>query len=192
MPKLRRRLSLIFGVKCFHSYLYCRHFTLVTDHEPLTAILGSKKGIPPLAATRLQIWAWILSAYTYEIEFHPTGDHGNADGLSPLPLRIIPPDDPNADTKVFSISQMEALPVTVRQLQAATSSDRVLSEVYRYTKGVWPHQVPADLCPFFSQRNELTVEEGCLLWGFRVVIPQSLRQKLLQELHKDHPGVTRM
>ena len=36
------------------------------------------------------------------------------------------------------------------------------------------------------------VEEGCLLWGFRVVIPRSLRQKLLQELHKDHPGVTHM
>ena len=164
----------------------------MTDHKPLTAILGPKKGIPPLAAARLQRWAWILSAYTYEIEFRPTGDHGNADGLSRLPLRISPPDDPNADPKVFNISQMEALPVTVRKLRAATSSDRVLSKVYRYTKGTWPQQVPADLRPFFNRRNELTVEEGCLLWGFRVVIPQSLRQKLLQELHKDHPGVTRM
>ena len=188
----KEALSLIFGVKRFHSYLYGRHFTLVTDHKPLTAILGPKKGIPPLAAARLQRWAWILSAYTYEIEFRPTGDHGNADGLSRLPLRISPPDDPNADPKVFNISQMEALPVTVRKLRAATSSDRVLSKVYRYTKGTWPQQVPADLRPFFNRRNELTVEEGCLLWGFRVVIPQSLRQKLLQELHKDHPGVTRM
>ena len=188
----KEALSLIFGVKRFHSYLYGRHFTLVTDHKPLTAILGPKKGIPPLAAARLQRWAWILSAYTYEIEFRPTGDHGNADGLSRLPLRISPPDDPNADPKVFNISQMEALPVTVRQLRAATSSDRVLSKVYRYTKGNWPQQVPADLRPFFNRRNELTVEEGCLLWGFRVVIPQSLREKLLQELHKDHPGVTRM
>ena len=36
------------------------------------------------------------------------------------------------------------------------------------------------------------MEEGCLLWGYRVVIPQKLREKLLRELHKDHPGVTRM
>ena len=28
--------------------------------------------------------------------------------------------------------------------------------------------------------------------GFRVVIPQRQREKLLQELHQDHPGVTRM
>ena len=145
-----------------------------------------------MAAARLQRWAWILSAYTYKIEFQPTGDHANADGLSRLPLRIIPPDDPNADPRVFNLSQMEALPVTVCQLRAATASDRLLSKVYRYTKGNWPHNVPADLRPFFTRRTELTVEEGCLLWGFRVIAPQSLRAKLLKELHADHPGVTRM
>ena len=78
----KEALSLIFGVKHFHSYLYG---TIITDNKPLTAILGEKKGIPPLAAARLQRWAWILSAYKYEIQFRPSGDHGNADGLSRLP-----------------------------------------------------------------------------------------------------------
>ena len=65
----KEALSLIFGVRHFHTYLYGRSFTIVTDHKPLTSILGPKKGIPSLAAARLQRWAWILSAYTYEIEF---------------------------------------------------------------------------------------------------------------------------
>ena len=55
----KEALSLIFGVRHFHTYLYGRSFTIVTDHKPLTSILGPKKGIPSLAAARLQRWAWI-------------------------------------------------------------------------------------------------------------------------------------
>ena len=65
----KEALSPVFGVKRFHNYPYGRTFTLVTDHKPLTTILGSKKQVPPLAAARLQRWAIILSAYKYEIEF---------------------------------------------------------------------------------------------------------------------------
>ena len=82
----KETLSLIYGVKHFHSYLYGRIFSLITDHKPLTVILGPKRGIPPLAAARLERWAWILSAYTYDIEFCPTGEHSNADGLSLVSL----------------------------------------------------------------------------------------------------------
>ncbi len=38
----------------------------------------------------------------------------------------------------------------------------------------------------------MTTEGGCLLWGIRVIIPEKLQPKLLQELHRDHPGITRM
>lgn len=188
----KEALSLIFGVRHFHSYLYGRLFTIVTDHKPLTAILGPKKGIPPLVAARLQRWAWILSAYRYDIEFRPTGEHGNADGLSRLPIPGTVSRDIDAGPQVFNVSQMQSLPVNVRQLRAATSTDPLLSKVYRYTRGSWPQHIPQCLRPFSDRRNELTVEEGCLLWGIRVVVPQRLRAKLLDELHKDHPGVVRM
>ena len=58
-------------------------------HKPLTTIFGHKKGIPAVAAARLQRWAVKLSAYNYQIEFRPTREHSNADGLSRLPLNYI-------------------------------------------------------------------------------------------------------
>ena len=82
----KEALSIIFGVQKFHQYLYGRKFTLVTDHKPLITILNPRKGIPSLAAARLQRWVLILASYQYEIEFKPTDKHSNADGVSRLPL----------------------------------------------------------------------------------------------------------
>ena len=33
---------------------------------------------------------------------------------------------------------------------------------------------------------------GVLFWGIRVVVPGKLRGKLLEELHRDHPGISCM
>ena len=71
----KEALSLVYGVKKFHLFLYGRRFTLITDHKPLVTILGPKKGIPTLAAARLQRWALVLAAYQYDIEFRSTKEH---------------------------------------------------------------------------------------------------------------------
>ena len=63
----REALGIIFGVTKFHHYLYGRQFKLITDNRPLAVIRGPKIGIPPIAAVRLQRWAIILAAYTFEV-----------------------------------------------------------------------------------------------------------------------------
>lgn len=188
----KEALALVYGVKRFHAYIYGRHFTLVTDHKPLKTILGPKTGIPTLAAARLQRWAWILSAYRYDIEFRPTNEHANADGLSRLPLSSGSLEEACADPTVFNVSQIEALPVNVSKLRSATATDPILSKVYRYVKAGWPVTIPKCLRPYHNRQHELTVEEGCVMWGMRVLIPNRLEEKLLTELHTDHPGATRM
>ncbi|XP_062556975.1 uncharacterized protein K02A2.6-like [Armigeres subalbatus] len=50
-------LALIFAVTRFHRMIFGRQFILETDHKPLLAIFGSKKGIPVYTANRLQRWA---------------------------------------------------------------------------------------------------------------------------------------
>ena len=185
-------LLLVFGVKRFHQFLYGRKSSLITDHKSLTAIFGPKKGIPALAAARLQRWAVLLSAYYYHISYKPSQLHSNADGLSRLPL----PTNRSASTdnvcKLFNIGQIQALPVTVADVQKATPSDRLLSRVCEYVLKGCPSQVPPELHMFKDKQNELSLEVVCLMWGIRVVIPEALKAVVLQSLHFNHPGTTRM
>ena len=48
------------------------------------------------------------------------------------------------------------------------------------------------LQPYHTKLAELSVEEGCLLWGRRVIIPQRLQEVISQELHREHMGIARM
>nr|XP_061825224.1 uncharacterized protein K02A2.6-like [Nerophis lumbriciformis] len=101
----REALSIVYGVCKFHQYLYGRQFTLLTDHRPLTTILGLHTGLPSLAASRMQRWALLLSAHSYDIKYRKADLHSNADSLSRLPLPITWP-EPRA-AEIFYFSQVD-------------------------------------------------------------------------------------
>ena len=50
--------------------------------------------------------------------------------------------------------------------------------------------VSNELKLYFMKRNELSMEQGCLLWGYRVVIPPKFQHVLLKELHNEHSGIS--
>ena len=102
---------------------------LVTDHKPLIVILGPKSSVPLLAAARMQRWALLLSGYSYNILFRPTQAHGNADGLSRLPLEGATTLGNYDDTTVFNIARVDALPVQASQVMSAAHTDPLLSKV---------------------------------------------------------------
>nr|XP_055061179.1 uncharacterized protein K02A2.6-like [Misgurnus anguillicaudatus] len=185
----KEALGLVFGVMKFHEYLFGRQFILVTDHKPLLKILGPKTGVPTLAAARMQRWSLILSAYKYEIQYKRSEHHGNADALSRLPLK-------NEDVRsnpVYRLSYLDELPVTAVDIAQTTETDPVLKKVKDYVMSGWPkHIVEEKIKPYFAKKFELSVEHDCLLWGYRVVIPETLRDRLLAELHDSHWGMVKM
>ena len=77
--------SIFYGVNKFYPYLYDNDFDLETDHKPLVTIFGPKKGIPPMAASRLQRYALFLSGFRYKIKYVKSKDN-IADALSRLPI----------------------------------------------------------------------------------------------------------
>ena len=155
----------------------------MTDHKPLTTILGGKKGIPAIAAARMQRWGFLLSTYHYNIEFKSTKSHTNADGLSRLPVPENSAVGNPQDMTLFNVSQIVSLPVTEVRIQTATRTDPILGTVLRYTQQGWPSKVPEHLKPYWVRRNELTVEKGILMWGIRVIVPTKLKDQVLQEIH---------
>ncbi|MEL6931000.1 MAG: RNase H-like domain-containing protein, partial [Cyanobacteria bacterium J06600_6] len=65
----KESLSVVFGVKRFHQFLYGRKFEIHNDHRPLEGLLGEQKGIPTMASGRIRRWALTLSAYTYSFRY---------------------------------------------------------------------------------------------------------------------------
>jgi len=124
-------------------------------------LFGPKKAIPPLAAARLQHWAIILSAYSYEIEFKPISQHTNADSLSRLPLKSTETSEDAVN--VFNVAQFEILPLTSQQIATAARKDPLLSQVYCYTQLGWPMEVPEVLLSYRNHKTELSIEQGCLI-----------------------------
>ena len=114
-----------------------------------------------------------------------------ADALSRLPL----PSKSNDEDSAFNVEErlIQSLPITHKEISHATRVDPVLSKVLEYVTNGWPkHVEDLRLRPYFNRRFELSVEQDCLLWGLRVVIPTRYQDDMLQELHSSHPGIVRM
>jgi hypothetical protein len=56
----------------------------------------------------------------------------------------------------------------------------------------WPNVVNEELIPYLIRRDSMTIEQDCVVMGFRIVIPASLRKQTLSELHFNHPGIVKM
>ena len=176
-------------------------FDTHTDHKPLLTILGPKKGLPTLAAARLQRWTIILTVYQYDLEFRSTQAHSSADGFFKATIAgtsqccMWKQGDGCTSSNSWvcvNLGQIEIFPVDTDRLRHATQADPVLSKVCLYTQRGWPNDVNPEQKPYATRRYELTVEAGCLLWEMRVVIPDSCRKDVLRELHTSHPGIVKM
>ena len=166
-------LSIIFGLKKFHQYPFGRKFILITDHQSLVKI---KTGISTVIAGRLQRWATYLTGYQYDIVYKSTLQHGNADGLSiyqPAGLKQPEAEDENMDDKhvlAFQEPQLAGYPLSVEDVERGTMSDALLREVLEFTRNRWKDKETKrddQLRPYFSRRDELSIEGNCLMWGIQ-------------------------
>ena len=185
-------LAIVFGVKKFHDYLLGRKFVIHSDHKPLQHLFSESRPVPPLASARIQRWALTLGAYDYTIAYKPGDQHANADSLSRLPLPESPAEIPQPSEVVLMMETLQGSPINAKNIRQWTDRDPVCSRVRTAILKGWGDVVAEELQPYQKKQNELSVVDGCILWGSRVVIPQAGRSKVLDELHDGHPGMSRM
>ncbi|XP_041786375.1 uncharacterized protein K02A2.6-like isoform X2 [Anopheles merus] len=198
----REGLAIVFAVTKFHKMIYGRHFKLQTDHRPLLQIFGSKKGIPVYTANRLQRFALTLQLYDFDIDYVRTDHFGDADLLSRLIKKRTQPEEEyivasielEKDIRSVAVSSLCTLPLNFRDVANATQTDKLLRKVYQYIQQGWPENntFGLEFARYYSRKDALSIVDGSILFGERLVIPQSLQKRCLEQFHQGHPGVHRM
>lgn len=186
-PQIEKEaLAMLFGCKKFHQYIYGKEVTIETDHKPLEII--GKKSItqgPP----RLQRIFYDILQYNPKIVYKEGKSIPVADVLSRDCLETN--SDKEDDIYVIHL----VLPMSEDMLSNFKNQEEIDSELVELKKIIengWPNEksnVSANLQKYWNFRDELSVYDGLIFKGERIVVPKSLQHKVLNRLHEGHMGI---
>lgn len=169
----------------FHEYVYGRPVILETDHKPLIAKSKKPLGeVPP----RIQRLMLRLQKYDLEFEFKPGKHLMVADTLSRASLHN-ETSTTEEDVRIHVDSIKAQMPVSTAKwavIANETQKDEHLREVIEiiHRSG----EVMLDN-PYQYFKDELSVLDGVLLKGTKIVVPISMRKQMLKLVHEGHFGV---
>lgn len=192
----REALAIVFTMEKLYKYVYGHFVEIYTDHKPLEGVFMGKKGVPAVIATRLQRYVWRLSHFDYELKYKRGAENGNADCLSRLPVNeelSFADEQELSGRSVDAVRQCDESFVSMAAIKKATDEDEEMSAVRRYVMEGWTNNSEKKrFKTFFTNRQLLDLDSGCVLFDRRVVVPKSLRPAVLKLLHANHAGVVRM
>ncbi|XP_055633245.1 uncharacterized protein K02A2.6-like [Toxorhynchites rutilus septentrionalis] len=134
-------------------------------------------------------WVLRLQAYNYDIE-HIPGSANIADALSRLTVNSPEQFDEGGQIYVRNVAE-QAVPValTFQEITNETRNDETIQAVVKALDLALKEEFPKVYRPF---ETELCSVDGILLRGNRLVIPVSLRDRVIELAHEAHPGFATM
>ena len=61
-----------------------------------------------------------------------------------------------------------------------TDRDPVLAQVKQYPRDGWPTTITDEQLRPYSSKRDISLEDGILLWGSRVIIPPQARETVIK------------
>jgi transposase InsO family protein len=180
----KEMLAVTYGLEKFHHFTFGRQVTVITDHKPLVAICSKPLSKAP---KRLQNLLLRAQRYSFDITWKPGKDIPMADALSRAPTG-----QPSQDEVVNNVFTDRIKQNRLDQIRGATANDPILTALGSLILSGWPDHrkdAPEALVPFFHCRDELTIHDGIIYRGDRIVIPKSLQKDMKDRVHTGHLGI---
>ena len=184
----KEMLAIVFSVEKFNDYTFGRRTIVYTDHKPLQSIV--KKPLHR-APKRLQGMMIRLQKYDLEVRY----ERGNRMFLADTLSRAYLPSCTQVESEFETINMMKYLPISearLLQIQRETEKDESLQALKAVLQQGWPEDksaLPPVVSPYFNMRDEMSVQDGLIFKGERVVVPKAARGELLRRIHNSHLGV---
>lgn len=140
------------------------------------------------APLRLQRMLMQLQRYDLSVVYKKGSELYIADTLSRAYLDETSP-DLEGDYEVLMV--IPITPPKIEQLRQETATDPALQKLTQTIQAGWPEylkDVHPDLRPYFGLRDQLSVHDGIVFKGEKIVVPLPLRPDYLNQIHKGHPG----
>ena len=184
----RECLAVQYGLEKFEYYLMGRHTVVESDHSPLEQIF--KKNISD-APTRLQRMLLRCLKYDVEVVYKPGIKVPVADALSRVCVKKT-----DRVQQVHEVSFVAGIkcPIDVKRIKSVCEQDTTHHTLRNMVYRGWPEyrkQCPAELWDYWNFRCDLVIDDGLVLKGDRIVIPDTLREEVLRAIHTGHQGETK-
>ena len=175
-----------------HYFLYGKEFTLETDQKPLVSIY--KKHMVEISPRIQRLIVRSFPYQPFDVQYKKGMEIPLADTLSRV--TPTPVEEDGIQLPIVAVNLITFnLPVSSTEIELIheeASKDPTLTLLRRYIHMGWPNDhrmLPQELHTFWNYREDLSMENGLITKGARLLIPSTLRKKVLEQIHNGHLGI---